>query len=123
MDANPAQIRPPFSADWFDITEWAEAVAAVSPLLADAIRYSNTVAGDPTKDPTFMKKRSKLAVAIDSVTHNTKAAFEHAFAICAMATLAGRTPGTLPPVFEVAWNGTTLFSNKPNPQMPAAKAV
>jgi hypothetical protein len=41
-------IPPPFSADWFDIVEWADAVAKVGPLLSDTIAYAKTVRGDPT---------------------------------------------------------------------------
>ena len=113
MDANPATIKAPFFSDWFDITEWAEAVAKVGPVLADAIAQGKQVVGDPSADAQFMKKRQKLALMIDSVTHKTKAAFDHTFPICVMATLAGRAPGNPPPVFEAAWDGNTLFSNKP----------
>jgi hypothetical protein len=120
MDDNPAQIPPPFSSDWFDITEWAEAVAKVAPLLTDIIAYAKTVHGDPTADDTFMKKRRKLALAINSVLHNTHAAFDHTFPICVMALLAGRTPGHSPaPVFEAAWNSQTIFSNKAEPALVA----
>jgi hypothetical protein len=113
MDDNPAQIPPPFSSDWFDITEWAEAVAKVAPLLTDIIAYAKTVHGDPTADDTFMRKRRKVALAINSVLHNTRAAFDHTFPICVMASLAERTPGHSPaPVFEAAWNSQTIFTNK-----------
>jgi hypothetical protein len=113
MDDNPAQIQPPFSADWFDVTEWAEAVAKVAPLLTDIITYAKTVHGDPTADDAFMRKRRKLALAINSTLHNTRAAFDHAFPICVMASLAERTPGHSPaPVFEAAWNSQTIFTNK-----------
>ncbi len=122
MDANPAKILPPFASDWYDITHWASAITKVGPLLADTINFAKTVAGDPTTNATFMKKRAALALALDGVTHNTNAAFEKEFPICVMATLAGLTPGTTPPVFEAAWNGTTLFSNKPAPQNTLTKA-
>jgi hypothetical protein len=115
MGANPAQILPPFYSDWTLITWWATAVAKVGVLLADTIQYAKTVAGDPTADKTFMKKRAALALGLDGVTHKTKGVFEKAFPICVMASLAGLTPGPTPPppVFEATWNGTTLFSNKP----------
>ena len=124
MDANPAQILPPYSADWTLITWWASSIASVGGLLASTIQYAKTVVGDPTADKTFMKKRAALALALDGVTHKTKAVFERGFPICVMATLAGLTPGPTPPppVFEACWNGTTLFSNKPAPQVAAAKA-
>jgi len=47
MDANPAQILPPFYSDWTLITWWASAIADVGPVLADTIRYAKTVVGDP----------------------------------------------------------------------------
>jgi hypothetical protein len=124
MDENPAQIAFPFRSDWIDITWWATAVAEVGAQLADTIRYGKTVAGDPAADQTFMDKRGDLAQKLDEVTHNTKAAFEQAFPICVMATLAGLTPGPNPPppVFEAAWNGAIKFSNKPAVQVAAAKA-
>jgi hypothetical protein len=120
MDANPAQIVPPFYSDWYDITEWASAIATVGPLLADTIAFAKTVQGDPTANPAFMQKRAGLALALDSATHNTKAAFNQNFPICVMATLAGLTPGAKRLVFEAAWNGRTLFSNKPAPQVATA---
>ena len=123
MDANPAQILPPFSADWYDITHWASAIAKVGPILADTIDAAKKVQGDPTANPEFMKKRANLALALDGVTHNTKAAFDHAFPICVMATLAGLSPGATPPIFEAAWNGNTLFSNKPASQIAATKTA
>jgi hypothetical protein len=115
MDANPAQILAPFYSDWTLITWWASAIAGVGPVLADTIRHAKTVAGDPASDKTFMEKRAALALALDAATHETKGVFEKAFPICVMATLAGLTPGptTPPPVFEAAWNGNSLFSNKP----------
>lgn len=123
MDENPAQIQAPFVADWVDITEWATAVAKVAPLLADAIAHGKTVQGDPTADDKFMDLRRKLALAINSVLHNTNAAFDHLFPICVMASLAGRTPGHEPaPTFEAAWNSQTIFSNKAIPT-PAAKTM
>ncbi len=110
MDANPAQIVAPFYSDWFDITEWAPAIAKVAPLLADTIRYAKTVAGDPTADPKFMKKRAALALALDGATHNTKAAFNQNFPICVMATLAGLTSGgPNAPTFQAGWNGVNVF--------------
>jgi hypothetical protein len=113
MEANPAQIPPPFSADWFDIVEWAGAVAKVGPLLSDTIAFAKTVQADPTANETFMEKRRKLALAVNSVLHNTNAAFDYTFPICVMASLAGRTPGHDPvPVFEAGWDSMTIFTNK-----------
>jgi len=109
MDAHPPQISMSFYPDWYDITHWAAAIAAVGPLLADAIRFARTVAGDPMANLAFTKKRAALLLALDGVTHNAHAAFDHAFPLCAMATLAGRTPGTPAPVFEARWNGATVF--------------
>jgi hypothetical protein len=87
MTANPAQIQPTFYSDWYDITNWASAIAKAAPLLADAIRFAKTVPGDPTANPTFMKKRAALASALNGVTHNTNAAFEKAFPLCVMSAL------------------------------------
>jgi hypothetical protein len=113
MDQNPAQIPPPFMPDWVDVTEWAEAVATVAPLLADTIVYGKTVHGDPTADKKFMEKRQRVALAINSVLHNTNAAFDHMFPICVMASLAGRTPGHEPaPLFDAMWNSQTIFNNQ-----------
>ncbi len=124
MDANPAGILAPFSADWYDITHWASAIAKVGPPLADTIRFGKTVRGDPTANPEFMKKRAALALALDSVTHNTRATFEKAFAICAMARLAGLTRGPAPPpVFEARWNSAIVFSNRPAARIAAGKAA
>ncbi len=121
MDANPAQILPPFYSDWYDITEWAPAIAKVGPLLKDAIVYfAKAVKGDPGADPTFMKKRQNLARAIDGAIHKTKAASNQNFPICVMATLAGVTPGVHPPIFGAAWNGKTLFTNESAPLVAAA---
>jgi hypothetical protein len=114
MDANPAKILPPFSADWYDITQWAEALAKTGPLLADAIAYGRKVPGDPMADPTFRQKRAILAGALDGVTHKTRSAFEKAFPICVMATLAGLTLGAKQAaVFEAQWNSMSITSNKP----------
>ncbi|MCU1292787.1 MAG: hypothetical protein JWP08_1637 [Bryobacterales bacterium] len=114
MDSNPARILPPFSADWYDITEWAEALAKAGRLLADAIVYGRKLPGDPTADPTFRQKRAVLAGALDGVTHKTRSAFEKAFPICVMATLAGVTSGPRQAaVFEAQWNSLTITSNKP----------
>lgn len=124
MDQNPAQIPPPLMSDWFDIAEWAEAVAKVAPLLADTIAYGKMVHGDPTVDGKFMEKRRNVALAINSVLHNTNAAFDHIFPICVMASLAGRTPGHEPmPVFEAVWNSQTVFSNKARLQAATAKTI
>ena len=124
MDENPARIPPPFSADWLDITEWAEAVGKVAPLLAETIAYGKTVQGDPTADKKFMEKRRKVALALNSVLHKTKAAFDHLFPICVMASLAARTPGhEPPPVFEAVWNSKTIFSNKAQVEAATPKAM
>jgi hypothetical protein len=124
MDGNPAQIPPPFLSDWLDVTEWAEAVAKVAPLLADTIAYGKSVHGDPTADEKFMEKRRNVALAINSVLHNTNAAFDHLFPICVMASLAGRTPGHDPaPVFEAVWNSQTIFSDKAQTQVATSKAA
>jgi hypothetical protein len=124
MDANPAQILPPFYSDWTLITWWASAIADVGPILADTIRYAKTVVGDPTADKTFMEKRAALAQALDAATHETHAVFEKGFPICVMATLAGLNPGPTPPppVFEAAWDGKSQFSNKPAAQVESSKA-
>jgi hypothetical protein len=99
--------------DWFDILEWAGSVADAGSALADAISYAKTVVGDPTADPKFMKKRRKLALAIDAATHDSHAAFDPAFGMCVTAVLAGRTPGHDPaPVFEAQWDTKVIFSNK-----------
>ena len=124
MDANPAQILPPFYSDWTLITWWASAIAEVGPVLADTIRYAKTIVGDPTADKTFMEKRAALAQALDAATHETQAVFEKGFPICVMATLAGLNPGPTPPppVFEAAWDGRSQFSNKPAAQVESLKA-
>ena len=120
MDDNPAQILSPFRSDWVVITWWASAVATLGPQLADTIRFAKIVQGDPTANADFMKKRAALALALDGVTHKMKPAFDKAFPICVMASLAG--PATAPDcVFEASWNGTTMFSNKPS-QIATAKA-
>ncbi|HVT95709.1 MAG TPA: hypothetical protein VHD76_22880 [Bryobacteraceae bacterium] len=107
QSANPARIPALHYSDWFDITFWAEAIARVGPLLADAIRFGKTVPGDPTGNAVFMKKRADVARAIAASTNKTHAAFERAFAICVMATLAG--PG-VPRTYEASWNGHIIFS-------------
>jgi hypothetical protein len=95
----------------------------VGPLLGDTIQYAKTVSGNPTADATFMKKRAALALALDGVTHKTKGVFEKAFPICVMSTLAGVTTAPAPasPIFEAAWNGATVFSNKPAAEVAKAK--
>ncbi|MGH9406023.1 MAG: hypothetical protein ACRD3D_09340 [Terriglobia bacterium] len=125
-DANPAQVPmtpAPYYSDWTDITQWADALAQVGPLLADAVTSSKAVVGDPAADPAFMKKRKALALALDGATKNTKAAFNQNFPICVMATLAGRTPGAAAPIFEAEWNGKTVFSNEPAPPAAAGRAA
>jgi hypothetical protein len=112
MDATGSAIPAPYYPDWFDITvSWAPSIAKVGPILADTIAYAKTVQGNPTQDPTFMKKRANLAHALASVTRNTRAAFNQNFPVCVMATLAGLTPGDYVPTFSAAWNSTTVFSN------------
>src|SRR5580658_465577 len=122
-DANPSQVPLAFYPDWYDISEWGPAIADVGPLLAGTIQFAKTVQGDPTANPAFMKKRAALALALDSATHNTHAAFDQAFPICVMSTLAGLTPGATPPVFEAGWDGKTVFSNKPAPQTAATQGA
>jgi hypothetical protein len=125
-DAHPAQVPTtpaPYYSDWFDITQWAEAIANVAPALANVIR-SARVQGDPTADPVFMKNRNALALALDNAVKNTKAAFNQNFPICVMATLAGRTQGAgKAPVFQAEWNGQTIFSNQTAPPAAAARAA
>jgi hypothetical protein len=123
MDATGSNIAAPYYSDWFDITaSWAPSIAKVGPILADTIAYAKTVQGDPSQDPTFMKKRASLAQALDAATRNTKAAFNQNFPVCVMATLAGLTPGDKGPSFSAAWNSTTLFSNVQTPEQQAASA-
>jgi hypothetical protein len=112
MDSQPAQLRPPFYSDWYDITEWSKALATAAPLLADVIRYGKQVPGDPTADPTFRQKRAALTAALGAVTRDTRAAFEMAFPICVMASLAGVIPGANAAVFEAEWNSKTITSNR-----------
>jgi hypothetical protein len=128
MDATGSDISTPYYSDWYDITaSWAPSLAKVGPILADTIAYAKTVKGDPSQDPTFMKKRANLAHALAAATRNTKAAFNQNFPVCVMATLAGLTPGDNVPSFSAAWNSTTLFSNmqtqKSAPQTTSAKAA
>lgn len=112
MDSHPAQIRPPFYSDWYDITEWSKALATAAPLLADAIEYAKQVPGDPTADPIFRQKRAALAGALADVTRDTRATFEMAFPICVMSSLAGVTPGANSAIFEAEWNSRTITSNR-----------
>ncbi len=112
MDANPAQILPPYSADWYDITTWADAIVAVGPALVAVFKIRESVAGDPSTNPAFMKARAKLAHAIDQVTHDTKAAFEPGFPICVMTKLCGGKPSGNPSTFQAGWNSASIFSNK-----------
>ena len=121
LDATGSNIPDPYYSDWYDITvAWAPAIAKVGPLLADIIAYAKTVAGDPTADPVFMKKRAAVALALDGATHKTHASANPNFPICVMATLAGLTPGENPPVFQASWNGATVFDNKPAEQLAMA---
>ena len=122
MDKNPAIIAPPFSSDWLLITEWAEALAQVGPVLAKTIAVGREVQGDPTANPAFMKQRNALALALDGATHKTRSVFEGAFPLCVMATLAGHTPGNPSPVFEATWNSRTIFSNHPPALLVASVA-
>ena len=124
MDANPAGILPPFYSDWYDITMWAEALAKVGPLLADVIGYAKTVTGDPSTDPTLMKKRKALALALDGATHNTHAAFDESFPICVMSTLAGPVQGAPAGslTFEADWNSKTVFTYSSPEAVAAALA-
>jgi hypothetical protein len=109
LDAHPAAIKPPAYSDWFDITLWAEAVAKVGPLLAAAIQSGKSVGGDPSANPDFIKKRASLAQALDSVTHNLKAAFEPSFPICVMATLCSGPSSGKTATFDAEWNGKKIF--------------
>ena len=123
MDSAGSNIPTPYYSDWYDITySWAPSIAKVGAILADTLAYAKTVQGDPTQDPTFMKKRANLAHALAAATRNTKAAFNPNFPICVMATLAGLTPGDSLPSFSAAWNGTTLFSNTKTPKPPTQAA-
>jgi hypothetical protein len=113
MEFNNNSLQGAERVDWFDITEWAGSVADAGSSLADAISYAKTVVGDPTADPTFMKKRRNLALAIDAATHDAHGAFDPAYGMCLTSTLAGRTPGHDPaPVFEAEWGSKVIFSNK-----------
>lgn len=110
--------------DWFDIVEWAGSVADAGTALANAISYAKTVVGDPTANPEFMKKRDKLALAIDAATHDSHGAFDPAFGMCVTAALAGRTPGHDPtPVFEAEWDTKVIYSNKVAAPAIQAKGV
>jgi hypothetical protein len=119
MEADPVNIPHPFSTDWYDITQWAEALAKTGPLLADALAYAKKVAGNPMADPIFKQKRAALAKALDGVTHKTRSAFEKAFPICVMATVAQVTSGpSQAAIFEAQWNSQTITSNKPAEPAP-----
>ncbi len=109
MDSHPAGIKPPFYSDWYDITMWAGAVAKVGPFLAAAIQSGKSVEGDPSSNPDFMKKRAALAQALDSVTHNLKAAFEQAFPICVMTALCSGPSRKGTTTFQAEWNGKPIF--------------
>ncbi|MGA7413708.1 MAG: hypothetical protein WBW33_24755 [Bryobacteraceae bacterium] len=113
MEFNNTSLKGAEAVDWFDIMEWAGSVADAGSSLADTISYAKTVTGDPTADPTFMKKRRNLALVIDAATHNAHGAFDPAFGMCLTATLAGRTLGHDPaPAFEAEWDSKVVFSNK-----------
>ena len=109
MDANPARVQPPYYSDWMDITEWAETLAKVGPLLTAAVQAGKAAPGDPTADPGFMQKRAALAHALEETTRKTHAAFERAFPICVMATLGSLAQHSR--IFQASWNGITIFSN------------
>ncbi len=111
MDAHPSATHGPSYSDWFDVTTWADAIVAVAPRLADAIRSARSAGPDPSANPDFMKKRAALASALDGVTHNMRAAYEPGFPICVMTRLCGGRPGGVAPVFEASWNSKTVFSN------------
>ena len=113
MEDDPENTSGLFRPDYLVIAGWADAVATVGPLLRDTIAYAKTVQGDPTADARFMKMRGNLALAVNSVLHNTDAPFDHTFPICVMASLAERPPDhPPPPVFEAAWDSKTFFTNK-----------
>ena len=104
MDAQqfPAGSRASYS-DWYDITFWAHAIAAVGPRLK-AVLAAAEVAGsaDPAKDPRFMAARDALAKTLAEVTHKTAAAFEKGWPIAVMFALSD---GRAPAAFAVAWDG------------------
>ena len=125
MQSDPQTPISPSYSDYMDVSKWAATIAKVGPVLSNTIAFAKTVQGDPTANPVFLKKRGALALALDGATHNVKMAFKQNenFPICAMATLAGLTPGANPPIFQASWDGKTIFSNQSAPQLAVAKSL
>ena len=63
----------------------------VGPILSETLTAleSDSSAADPTRDPSFMAKRSSLAAILGSAARNTKAAFENDWGPAVMFALSG----------------------------------
>ena len=100
---------PASYSDWYDITHWAHAIAAVGPRLKIALDAWSTVSGDPSADPRFMAARDALAATLAEVTRNTRAAFEHGWPMAVMFALSQFRADAS---FEAQWNGAVQFEKR-----------
>jgi len=94
------------SADWKSIAWWAESLSKIAPAVSAAtLALASAPAGDPTKDPNFMKARHRLADVLGTVTRQTNAAFVHGWGEAVMFALSGDHGSAQ---MDIDWNSKSL---------------
>jgi hypothetical protein len=84
-------LLPVVTSDWVSIRWWADTVDRVGPILGETLKaLQNVTAGDPSRDPNFMKQQAHLENALGAVTRNTNAAFVHGWGVAVIFALSSR---------------------------------
>jgi len=98
---NQAQLAV-VEADWVSIRWWSDALVKIAPALSDVLTVLRTLpAGDPSKNPEFMKRRDRLAGVLGNITRNTNSAFVHGWGEAVIFALSGNAGS---PAMDLAWN-------------------
>ncbi len=109
LDSQYPKPPGPSYSDWFDITMWSGAFAAVGPALRDALEAADACVGDPTKDVDFMQKRKHLARDMANAAKQLHAAYEPGWPIALCVALCGGSGSDVALGFHAAWNGSKIF--------------
>ncbi|WP_180541617.1 hypothetical protein [Nevskia soli] len=110
----------PSYSDWYDITMWSGAFAAVGPALRNALEAADACAGDPAKDVDFMQKRKHLAHEMANAAKQLHAAFEPGWPMALCVALCGGSGSGVALGFHAAWNGLKIFDTKDVPTVAHA---
>jgi hypothetical protein len=75
------------SADWSDITWWAEAMESTGEKLKEVLAVVRKTPGDISKNNAFMSAREKLADALKKAANRSKAAFTDGWGLAVLFAL------------------------------------